>query len=106
MNLLDQIKEKAKQNRRRIVLPEGTSERTVKAADIILKEGIADIILLGNHDEIKNLEKKFNLDLSKAEIIDPISSSKKELYIEKLMELRKSKGLTREGAIELLNQDI
>jgi len=106
MNLLDQIKEKAKQTRRRIVLPEGTSERTVKAADIILKEGIADIILLGNHDEIKNLEKKFNLDLSKAEIIDPISSSKKELYIEKLMELRKSKGLTREGAIELLNQDI
>jgi phosphate acetyltransferase len=106
MNLLDQIKEKAKQNRKRIVLPEGTSERTVKAADIILKEGIADIILLGNHEEIGELEKKFNLDLSKAEIINPFNPPKKELYIEKLMELRKSKGITREGAIELLNQDI
>ena len=106
MNLLDQIKEKAKLNRKRIVLPEGTSERTVKAADIILKEGIADIILLGNHEEIGELEKKFNLDLSKAEIINPFNPPKKELYIEKLMDLRKSKGITREAAIELLNQDI
>jgi phosphate acetyltransferase len=106
MELLEQIRQKAKSNKKRIVLPEGTSERTVKAADIILKEGLAELILLGNIDEIKALEAKFSLDLSKAEIIDPVNSPKKELYIEKLVELRKSKGLTREGAIELLNQDI
>ena len=106
MELLEQIRQKAKANKKRIVLPEGTSERTVRAADIILKEGLAELILLGNIDEIKALEAKFSLDLSKAEIIDPVNSPKKELYIEKLVELRKSKGLTREGAIELLNQDI
>lgn len=106
MELLEQIRQKAKSAKKRIVLPEGTSERTVKAADIILKEGLAELILLGNLNEIKALESKFGLDLSKAEIIDPVSSPKKELYIEKLVELRKSKGLTREGAIELLDQDI
>lgn len=106
MNLLQTIKEKAKQNPKRIVLPEGTSERTVKAAHIILQEGIAHLTLLGNLDEIAQLEKKFNLDLSKAEKIDPKNSPKKELYIETLMELRKSKGITREQAIELIEQDI
>ena len=106
MNLLDQIKEKAKKNKKRIVLPEGTSERTIKAADIILKEGIADLILLGNLKEIAELEKKFGLDLSKAEIIDPVNSPKKKLYIERLVELRKSKGLTPQQAEDLLNQDI
>jgi len=106
MDLLQQIKEKAKKNKKRIVLPEGTSERTIKAADIILKEGIADLILLGNLDEIAALEKKFGLDLSKAEIIDPANSPKKQLYIDSLVELRKSKGLTPEDAEKLLNQDI
>ncbi len=106
MELLEQIRQKAKSSKKRIVLPEGTSERTVKAADIILKEGLAELILLGNIDEIKALETKFGLDLSKAEKINPVNSPKKELYIEKLLELRKSKGLTRDGAIDLLNQDI
>lgn len=106
MNLLDQIKQNAKKNKKRIVLPEGTSERTIKAADIILKEGIADLILLGNLQEIAEMEKKFGLDLSKAEIIDPVNSPKKQQYIEKLCELRKSKGMTPQQAEELLNQDI
>ena len=70
MELLEQIRLKAKSLKKRIVLPEGTSERTVKAADIILKEGLANLILLGNKEEIKSLETKFELDLSKAEIID------------------------------------
>jgi phosphate acetyltransferase len=106
MNLLEQIQANAKSLQKRIVLPEGTSERTVKAADIILKEGIAKLILLGKLDEIAALEKKFGLDLSKAEKIDPATSPKKELYIQKLMELRKSKGLDRAGAIKMLDQDI
>jgi phosphate acetyltransferase len=106
MDLLEQIRANAKQKNRRIVLPEGTSERTLKAADIILKEGLAQLILLGNIDEIHRLEKEFGLDLSKAELIDPVRSPKKGLYIEKLCELRKSKGLTPADAEKLLDQDI
>ena len=106
MNLLEKISTKAKKINKRIVLPEGTSERTLKAADIILKEGIAKLILLGNIDEINALEKKFGLDLSKAEKIDPKNSPQKELYIQKLLELRKSKGITYEDAVKLIEQDI
>ena len=106
MNLLEKISAKAKKINKRIVLPEGTSERTLKAADIILKEGIARLILLGNIDEINALEKKFGLDLSKAEKIDPQNSPQKERYIQKLLELRKSKGITYEEAVKLIEQDI
>ncbi len=106
MNLLEKISAKAKKINKRIVLPEGTSERTLKAADIILKEGIARLILLGNIEEINALEKKFGLDLSKAEKIDPKNSPQKELYIQKLLELRKSKGITYEDAVKLIEQDI
>jgi len=106
MNLLEKINAKAKKINKRIVLPEGTSERTLKAADIILKEDIARLILLGNIDEINALEKKFGLDLSKAEKIDPKISPQKERYIQKLLELRKSKGITYEDAVKLIEQDI
>lgn len=106
MNLLQQIKDKARQNKRRIVLPEGNFERTLKAADIVLKEDLADLILLGDEKIIKEQEQKFGLDLSKAEIINTRTSRKRDLYIEKLMELRKSKGITREEAAGLLDQEI
>ncbi len=106
MNLLEGISVKAKNLNKRIVLPEGTSERTLKAADIILKEGIAQLILLGNIDEINSLEQKFGLDLSKAVKIDPKTSPEKASYIQKLMELRKSKGITYEDAVKLIEQDI
>lgn len=106
MDLLQQIKNKARVIKRKIVLPEGNYERTVKAADIVLKEGFADLILLGDASIIKELETKYNLDLSKAEIINTKTSPKRELYIEKLMELRKSKGLSREDAGKLLDQEI
>lgn len=106
MNLLEGISAKAKKLNKRIVLPEGTSERTLKAADIILKEGIAQLILLGNIDEINSLEQKFGLDLSKAVKIDPKKSPERASYIQKLMELRKSKGITYEEAVKLIEQDI
>lgn len=106
MNLLESISAKAKQLNKRIVLPEGTSERTLKAANIILKEGYAQLILLGNIEEINSLEQKFNLDLSKASKIDPKTSPDKERYVQKLMELRKSKGITYEEAVALIEQDI
>ena len=61
MNLLEQIKENAKKCNKRIVLPEGTEERTLKAANQILTDGVADLILLGNPDEIMNLAKEWGL---------------------------------------------
>lgn len=106
MDLMQLIKDKARANKKRIVLPEGNYERTVKAADIILKEGIAELILLGDENTIKELEKKYALDLSKAEIINPKTSPKRESYIAKLMELRKSKNMSREEAEKLLDQEI
>lgn len=106
MNLLENIRLKAKENKMRIVLPEGTSERTIKAAHIILEEGLAELILLGNETEIHRMEKEFGLNISKATIIDPLSSPKKEEYINSLVELRKSKGISYEDAKNLIEQDI
>ena len=80
-DLMDKIVERAKADRQRIVLPEGTEERTLQAADRVLAEGIADLILLGNKEEIMNVAKKFNLkNIDKATIIDPSTSEKKEEY--------------------------
>ena len=105
MNLLEQIKENAKQYGKRIVLPEGTEERTIKAADQILAEGIAKVILVGNPNEIAELAKKLDLhNIENATIIDPISHEKKEEYADLLVELRKSKGMTKEQAEMVLNR--
>ena len=72
MDLITEIIERAKANKQRIVLPEGTEERTLKAANLVLTEGIADLILLGNPEEIKNLAKEWGLgNIHKATIIDP-----------------------------------
>lgn len=106
MNLLQSIRERAKQNKKRIVLPEGNSERTLKAAEIILKEGIADIILLGDANEISSLSNKFGLTLAGATIIDPKHPPFRETYISTFMELRKAKGITRQEAENLLSQEI
>lgn len=106
MELLQQIWAKAKEKNKRIVLPEGTSERTLRAAEIILKEKLARLILLGNVEEIHRLEKMYGVSVQGAELIDPVSSPVKEQYIEKLLELRKAKGLNREDAIKLIEQDI
>jgi phosphate acetyltransferase len=107
MNLIESIKQKARQNLQRIVLPESDDERTIRAADIILNENLANIILLGNkariladasHMGLKNLEK--------ARIIDPVNHEKKEAYINLMMDLRKSKGLTREEASRLIEDPL
>lgn len=107
MDLLREIKVKAKQQNKRIVLPEGTEERTIKAADEILAEGIARIILLGNQDEIKNLATQYGLkNIEKATIIDPLNNPKKSTYVDLMLELRKSKGLTKEAAEKLIEDPL
>ena len=99
--LINQIIARAKANKQRIVLPESLEERTLTAADMALADDIADIILIGNENEIMTLGEKLGLThLDKATIIDPATSSKTEEYAQLLYELRKSKGMTIEKARE------
>ena len=103
MDLISQIVERAKANKQRIVLPEGNEERTLKAANQILTDGVADLILIGNPDEIMNLAKEWGLgNIHKATIIDPANHAKQEEYAQLLCELRKKKGMTIEEARKLV----
>jgi phosphate acetyltransferase len=107
MDLIKQIKEKAKQHQMRIVLPEGEEERTLKAADIILNEGLAKIFLIGNPETISGKAREFGLKhLEKAKIINPLSHENKAKYINLMVELRKSKGLTRDEASRLIEDPL
>lgn len=102
MNLLEKIMERAKANLQRIVLPEGTEIRTLKAADIILKEKAAKLILIGNEADIRKLAAENNLtNIVLAKIIDPETDAKMPDYASLLFELRKSKGMTIEEATKL-----
>ncbi|MGM9784358.1 MAG: phosphate acetyltransferase [Candidatus Cryptobacteroides sp.] len=103
MALIDQIIARAKSNRQRIVLPESLEERTIKAADLALADDLADIILIGNREEILALAAKLGLKhIEKATIIDPATSEKTPEYINLLYELRKNKGMTLEQAEKLV----
>lgn len=98
--LMDFIKSKAVAIDRHIVLPEGKDERTVRAAEIIVKEKIARVTLLGNESELKAKFK--DIDFSKINIIDPKAGEKHAEYSELLFNLRKEKGMTKEEAKELV----
>ena len=101
--LINEIVERAKANRQRIVLPEGTEERTLKAANQILTDGVADLIILGKPAEIEACAKEWGLgNINKATIIDPEDHPKKEEYAQLLCELRKKKGMTIEEARKLV----
>lgn len=103
MKFINIIKERAKQDKKTIVLPESMDKRVMEAADKILKEDIANIIIIGTPDEIA--KSSCGLDISKATIINPYDSSFTEQLILELVELRKSKGLTYEDAKKLLLED-
>ena len=95
MNLMDRMVEQARANKQRIVLPEGTEERTLKAADRILADNIADVILIGNPDEIRALANQYQLThIDQATLVNPLSHDKKETYTQLLYALRKAKGMT------------
>lgn len=104
MGLMDEIKQKARASRKRVVLPEAPEERTLKAAEIIAKEGIADVILIGNEAEIR--EKAAGLDYTGVTIIDPEKSDKTDGYAEGFYELRKHKGVTPESAKEIVRDPL
>lgn len=103
MSFLETIKERAKNNKKTIVLPETSDMRILKAAHIVLEEEISEIILLGNKDKIMSGAK--DLDLSKATFIDPLEFEQMDDYVKSLVELRKNKGMTVENAQKLLVQD-
>ncbi len=102
MELLDKFMARAKANPRRIVLPEGTEIRTLKAADIILREKAAHLILLGNPSEISQLAVDHELThIKEAEIIDPLNHPKMDFYANMLYEIRKHRGVSIEVATQL-----
>jgi phosphate acetyltransferase len=103
MNIIDRLKQRAKENKKTIVLPETMDIRVLEAAEIVLKEEIANIILVGDPKEIK--EQNPNLNLDNARIINPNTDELTEKFINDLYELRKEKGLTKEQAKELLLTD-
>lgn len=100
MGFIDEIKAKAKADLKTIVLPETEDARTYEAAEAILKEGTAKLILIGSEEEVA--KNKGSFDISGAQIVDPAKSEKTESYIAKLVELRQKKGMTEEQARELL----
>ena len=105
MSFIQTIKEKAKQDIKTIVLPEGSDIRTIKAASIALNEKYANLIILGNQDKIKEMASSNNLDISNAKIINPIESESYETYVQSFYELRKAKGMTIEKARETLKDE-
>ena len=99
MALIDNIIARAQSNKQRIVLPESLEERTIKAADMAIADGLADIILIGNRDEILAYADKLGLKhIADATIIDPATSEKTEEYAQLLFKLREKKGMTLEKA--------
>ncbi|NCC10677.1 MAG: phosphate acetyltransferase [Bacteroidia bacterium] len=107
LNLINEIVARAKANRQRIVLPEGTEERTLKAANQILTDEVADLVLLGKPEEIHEMAVKLGLgNIGKASIIDPEVSPVHEEYAQLLCEIRKSKGMTIEEARKLTSNPL
>ena len=100
MKFIDQLKEKAKQNKKTIVLPETSDMRTIEAAGKVLAEGIANIILVGDKEDI--MSRAGDIDLSGASFVDPKNYEKFDEYVDAFVEMRRKKGMTEARAKELL----
>ncbi len=100
MGFIDEIKQRARSDKKTIVLPETEDARTYEAAAQILKEGIANLVLVGSEEAVKKGAN--GLDISGAVVVDPATSEKTQGYIDKLVELRAKKGMTAEQAREIL----
>lgn len=107
MNLLAQIREQAKAISKKIVLPESFEERTLKAADQLLRDGIAQIVLIGAKAELLKEAEKFQLkNIDKAIFVDPRTDDRIDGYADLMVELRKHKGMTKETALKLLKNPL
>lgn len=103
MSFIDTIKDRARNERKTIVLPESLDRRTVEATAIMMKEDFADVVLIGNPDDINKAAE--GLDITGATIVDPANFDKMDAYVAKLVELREKKGMTAEKAREILTKD-
>jgi len=107
MELLDRIKEQARSNPKCIVLPEAEEQRTLRAADEILGDGIARLILIGNPGKIEELAEDWGLEnISKALVVDPGHNEYQSRYVDLMLELRGNKGLTRAEAEKLIQDPL
>jgi len=106
MTLLESLKDKARRNPRRIVLPEGEEPRTVKAAAIIMKEKLASVVLVGNRAKIDAAAKEQGVDVSHVPSVDPETSPEFENYAQTYYELRKAKGMTLEEARKIMKDTV
>lgn len=106
MNFIDGIKERARKDIKKIVLPEASDIRVITAAATVLNEGYAEVVLVGNEENILKMASENGLDISKAIIVNPLNSEKTSEYAEKLYELRKAKGMTLEQAQELVKDEV
>jgi len=105
MAYIDTIKDRARQDKKTIVLPESTDKRTLIAASQILQEGIANIIMIGNEEKIYDGAGWLEVDLTGLKVVNPVLSDKLEDYVTLLYETRKSKGMTMDKAREILTTD-
>ena len=106
MSFIENIKQRAKQDIKTIILPEAEDKRVLEAASKVIAQGFAKVILLGNKAQIENNSKENNIDLTGVEIIDIPSSIKKQEYAQKLFELRQAKGMTQDEASKLIEEPI
>ena len=106
MSFIDDVKQRAKKDIKTIILPEAEDIRILKATEIVLNEKYANIILIGNKEEINKKAKENNINIQGAEIIDPNNSENYEKYVNLLYELRKNKGMTIEKAREITKDPV
>ena len=102
MSFIDQIKQRAKNEIKTIVLPEATDVRILEAAQIVKNEGYAKVILVGQEEQVRQIAKEKGIDIGNTQIIDPEKSDKINEYANTLYELRKNKGMTEEQAQQLV----
>ena len=106
MAFIEEIKNRAKNDIKTIILPESEDKRVLEAASKVINQGFAKVILLGDKNRILENSNKYDINLDGVDIINPLTSEKKEEYKQKLYELRKNKGMTLEQAEELLKEPI
>lgn len=106
MTFIENMKAKAKANIKTIALPEATDIRIIEATSMILKEKFANVILIGNKEEIREKAKEHQFDIENAQIIDPLNSPQYDEYVNKFYELRKLKGIDYHKAKEMMKDSV
>jgi len=106
MEILKRVFQNAQKYQKRIVLPEGTEPRTLRATEIILNQKLARLILLGDPEEIILAAKEIGVNIDGATIVDPKTDSRRGKYADLMVEIRKTKGLTKPAALDLLNDPL